>query len=77
MSSPVMTPTMQAALDAIRAAGGTLERRSGGVWLAPGATRPAPEHCIVTQTVSALENRGLVCIEWTAKPVRAVMKEQQ
>jgi hypothetical protein len=72
-----LSPTMQAALEQLKRAGGVLERRRAGLWMPQGIrSTVGRDDAVATQTLQALEGRGLVRIEWTARPARAELKPE-
>jgi hypothetical protein len=69
-----LSATMEAALAYINRHGGTIERRQGGFWVHPGEGdfRSGMDYVSPT-TVYALESRGLLTIDWKARPARAAI----
>jgi hypothetical protein len=66
---------MEAALRLIEQGGGTVLRRPGGYWTPAGRDHvPDAADYVGTQTIEALEARGLVTVNWRGTPSAVLAK---
>lgn len=73
--APRLSNTMAAALRFIEQSGGIVLRRQGGYWTPAGRDHvPGAHDYVGTQTIEALEARGLLVVNWRGGPSATIAK---